>query len=525
MRNHRGMNESSNGMPPTGSVPPTGNGQPGNQYNWTPPTPNRGTPAGQKFFNSLRNSGFYRSEDRWIGGVSGGLAQKYGVDPLLVRAAFVILTLLSGVGLIIYAAAWALLPEQRDGRIHAEGLMRGNFDGAHAGIFIALIIGFSRIDQFFWVSGWIATPFKVLFWLALVGAVLYAAFQFQGGKKNTGGTSNSGAPAPHTTGWTPSADQATPFSDASASTFPAASSSPQGFTGQASGTPGLVIEQPDPMQPRTEFLESPWNSGGPSPAAGAASSVDGPPFTGADQSNSAYAWTPPKPARPQVKSPGATQFAIVFGLFLLTTAVLLLLNNAGVITLNYSMLPLLSGLAMALGGLTVIINGFRGHSAGSGGFFGIIGLIAALGTSVLLGIGFTSYSHSQMFSDSDLTPRNVEEISGGYSFGAGEVNLDLTKLDISDVPKADLPIVIPISAGVGEVNIIIPSDLAVTADQTVGVGSATTSSGRDSTSIGGVGAVSNTHFANDQAAETETSDIFLDISLGLGEITITEQDN
>lgn len=519
MRNHRGMNDSSNGTGPTGNVPPAGSSQPGGQYEWTPPTPNQGSPAGQKFFNSLRTSGFYRSEERWVGGVSGGLAQKYGVDPLLVRAAFVILSLLSGVGLIIYAAAWALLPEQRDGRIHAEGLMRGNFDGAHAGIIIALIIGFSRIDQIFWMSGWIATPFKVIFWLALTAAIIYAVYHFQEGKKNAGSTPFSPGPQ------TPSAGPTAPFFDAPTGTSSATTSSPQGFTRQSAGTPGLVIEQRGSMQPQNEFSETPWNGAGANPTMGTTSNVNAPPHVGSYQSNQPYTWTPPKPARAQVKSPGATQFAIVFGIFLLTTAVLLLLNNAGVITLNYNILPLLAGLAMSLGGLTVIVNGFRGHSAGSGGFFGILGLIAALGTSVLLGIGFTSHSNAQMFSDSDLTPKTVEEISGGYSFGAGEVNLDLTELDISDVPKTDLPIVIPISAGVGEVNIIIPTDLAVTADQTVGVGTAKASSGNTSTSIGGIGAVSNAHFANDQAVETDTADIFLDISLGLGEIKITEQDN
>lgn len=70
------------------------------------------------FFASVRRTGLTRTPDRWIGGVASGLALRLGVDALLVRAAFGVLALVSGAGLVLYALAWALLPEQSDGRIH-----------------------------------------------------------------------------------------------------------------------------------------------------------------------------------------------------------------------------------------------------------------------------------------------------------------------------------------------------------------------------------------------------------------------
>ncbi len=48
--------------------------------------------------------------DSVVAGVCGGIAQHYRIDPLLVRLAAVIIALSSGVGLVLYGAAWLLLP-------------------------------------------------------------------------------------------------------------------------------------------------------------------------------------------------------------------------------------------------------------------------------------------------------------------------------------------------------------------------------------------------------------------------------
>jgi phage shock protein PspC (stress-responsive transcriptional regulator) len=52
--------------------------------------------------------------DRKISGVSGGLARYLGVDPVLIRVAFVVTTLASGVGLLAYLALLALVPSEDD---------------------------------------------------------------------------------------------------------------------------------------------------------------------------------------------------------------------------------------------------------------------------------------------------------------------------------------------------------------------------------------------------------------------------
>ncbi|HEY0518928.1 MAG TPA: PspC domain-containing protein [Ilumatobacteraceae bacterium] len=52
-----------------------------------------------------------RSDDRIVFGVAGGLARAVAIDPLLVRVAFVVLGLFSGVGVLLYLAAWALMAD------------------------------------------------------------------------------------------------------------------------------------------------------------------------------------------------------------------------------------------------------------------------------------------------------------------------------------------------------------------------------------------------------------------------------
>src|SRR2546428_8249908 len=51
-----------------------------------------------------------RGSDRIIAGVCSGLGQYFGVEPLLVRIVFVILTLVgAGIGIPLYLALWFLM--------------------------------------------------------------------------------------------------------------------------------------------------------------------------------------------------------------------------------------------------------------------------------------------------------------------------------------------------------------------------------------------------------------------------------
>lgn len=56
---------------------------------------------------------FYRSYDRMLGGVCGGIAEYFDIDPTLVRLAYVVLTFGTAFsGIIVYLLLWLIMPER-----------------------------------------------------------------------------------------------------------------------------------------------------------------------------------------------------------------------------------------------------------------------------------------------------------------------------------------------------------------------------------------------------------------------------
>ncbi len=56
-----------------------------------------------------------------LGGVCAGIARRLGIDPLIVRVAFVAAAVAGGWGIAVYVLAWAVMPAQ-DGRRHIQRL-------------------------------------------------------------------------------------------------------------------------------------------------------------------------------------------------------------------------------------------------------------------------------------------------------------------------------------------------------------------------------------------------------------------
>lgn len=62
--------------------------------------------------------------DRKIAGVAGGLGRAFGVDPILLRVGFVVLTIFGGFGGLLYVLGWLLLPADGD-EVSAAGALLG----------------------------------------------------------------------------------------------------------------------------------------------------------------------------------------------------------------------------------------------------------------------------------------------------------------------------------------------------------------------------------------------------------------
>jgi len=50
------------------------------------------------------------NSDRKVGGVCGGLGERFEIDPVLFRVAFILLALVFGLGILLYVVLWLLIP-------------------------------------------------------------------------------------------------------------------------------------------------------------------------------------------------------------------------------------------------------------------------------------------------------------------------------------------------------------------------------------------------------------------------------
>jgi phage shock protein C len=50
--------------------------------------------------------------DRVVAGVAGGLAAYFGIDPLIIRIALIVLTLINGFGAVLYLVLWLIVPNE-----------------------------------------------------------------------------------------------------------------------------------------------------------------------------------------------------------------------------------------------------------------------------------------------------------------------------------------------------------------------------------------------------------------------------
>ena len=112
-----------------------GTTDPGAQYQQRQPR--------NSFFDAVRGSGWYRAQERAIGGVCSGIAAHQGWDLSLVRVLMVVATFCMPVVAIAYGLAWLLLPEAADGRIHLEETLEGRFDIAVIGGVFMILAGLS----------------------------------------------------------------------------------------------------------------------------------------------------------------------------------------------------------------------------------------------------------------------------------------------------------------------------------------------------------------------------------------------
>src|SRR4051794_28284806 len=133
----------------------------------TTPTPE--PPAAKRLTRS--------SNDRVIAGVGGGLGRYFGVDPVVMRLMLIVLIFIGGAGLILYIAAWVIVPaDDQEGAGNAGSIVRRT--GVALGLVVLTMVAAAGGFWGFAFGGGTATAIVVI----VVGAVLVGG-AFTGGAR------------------------------------------------------------------------------------------------------------------------------------------------------------------------------------------------------------------------------------------------------------------------------------------------------------------------------------------------------
>ena len=79
-------------------------------------------------------------------GLCGGVAQYWGVDPLLVRVGWALLALSGGIGLVLYLAGWLLIPVEGSDKALADDLFGESVRRWPRELWITLVVVASFVD-------------------------------------------------------------------------------------------------------------------------------------------------------------------------------------------------------------------------------------------------------------------------------------------------------------------------------------------------------------------------------------------
>ena len=399
--------------------------------------PNYAVPAPpQNFFNWIRSQGISRGRDRWMGGVASGIAHRFGIDPLIVRGIFIILTIFAGIGILLYGVAWALLPEP-DGRIHAQEAGAGRWSAGMTGALITTIIGLPSLGRGFWGWGWNGVPglLWTLFW---VGGIIYLVYflvqrsKSRNGRQGMGMGAHNYAAAPGS----PGGAGTVPPSGAGYSGPPASSQYGAGpystgaYGSSAYGTGGAgSYGTGGPATP-----SGPVNPAGPYPPAGVPNH-------------------PERPERPRRQGPGAAIVAVSAGAALLAGGTLKLLDAGNVVHLGDAANAVVWATGAAVLGLGILVAGLRGRTSGLLGFL-------AVATLVIGGIFNIAPSADHFrLQNAQWNPVSIDDARKGFDITGANGTVDLTKLNLSAPLGSD--VVVPMDVTASNIKLLIPATVPV----------------------------------------------------------------
>lgn len=340
------------------------------------------------------------SDDKVLTGLCGGLGRHFGIDPVIFRVAFVVLSLAGGTGIVLYLAGWLLVPDDATGVTEADRLLRQKDRRSKAILTLIAIVGvFLVIDGFNdRVHGEVPLSLALI---GIGGAVLWSR-------------RNRSEPPPHVP------TQPAPTTPDGPEQASAATdlTSPLPTTPEPEPGPGVSARLEDPLA---------WSSA----AAPSTATVSHPRPT-----------KPPKPAK--VPKPPKPRSVLVFATFSLLAVL------GGLLALLGVSLATSLALALVLTGGAMVVGAWRGRAKG---------LIPVV---VLLGLGLAVASVADVpfhggIGERFFTPHSTAELQPTYRWGIGHAVLDLRGVDFGPTTSRT----VLVTNAIGRLEVIVPPAVTV----------------------------------------------------------------
>jgi phage shock protein PspC (stress-responsive transcriptional regulator) len=345
-------------------------------------------------------------DDRYIAGVCGGLARYLNIDPVVVRVLMAALTVVGGVGLVVYGAAWLLAPEEGAERSVLESHVPGNPRLRTIGWIVAGVIAVAAVvgsgPWFDW--GWVG-PFPLLA-LAILAWILFRPRQ-------------------------------EPTTATESTTPPPTATSPAGAASEPDTRP---VDHPVPGtdEPAAEGEDRPADD-----ASSTTTRLEPPPTPPtATAPATAPATPPPAPRRPRGDG---TLLWLTLAAIVVVMGVLWLVDQSSVD---------IDGPVYLASGLAAVGVGLL-----AGTWWGNARALIPAGVALTATLIAVSQLPVWKFGEIDETPTRSADVQSSYEMGAGQIRLDLTHVeDLAALDGRTISIV----NGLGQTEVVVPDDLDVT---------------------------------------------------------------
>lgn len=372
---------------------------------------------------------------RKIAGVAAGIANRYRIDPVLVRVGLAVAAVFGGAGIVAYLLGWLFLPEQDDEASPIEALFGKGRSSTSSGF--TLLLGVIAVPVLGWFfSGSFTGQFSSWLSLLVLGGLLILLHQSRGNLTPITPEPKA-APVPE--------QPVMPTMPVTPMTPPVATPQPtMPFESPAEPPVGRPADLPPPVdEPRT--TPPSWDPLGAAP----------------------FAWDLPEPTTQEPEEPHEPERrrkpkigTATLGVAIIVAAGLAITANVGGAAGGWVTMEHIVGVVLAIVGLGLVFGAFK--RAGRG-------LIALAVPLSVVGMGLTAVGGAENYrglGDLHASPTSLAEVQRHYERSVGNVELDLTGLPNTGRVRIDA------RTGIGNVEVTVPAFAEVRVECETNVGNA-----------------------------------------------------